>query len=86
MSDGRDARDVLRAWIAERVRGLEPAELRDDTALFENRYLTSPHVPELILLLERLRGDFIDIESLQPGDFRDIDTIAARFLAPEPSR
>ena len=75
--------DELRAWIGERVRGIDPGELTDTTPLFEERYLTSPHVPELLLLLERLRGDFIDIESLQPGDFRDIETIASRFLPAE---
>jgi hypothetical protein len=32
---------------------------------------------------ERLRGHPIDADRLQPGDFRDIQTIAARFLAPD---
>jgi len=37
------------------------------------------HLPELLLLLERLRGEPIDVEDLRPGDFRDIDTLVLRF-------
>jgi hypothetical protein len=54
-------------------------EITDRTALFEQRHLRSVHLPELLLLLERLRGAPIDVESLSAGDFRDIDTIVTRF-------
>jgi hypothetical protein len=72
--------DALREWVASKARDLPPTGLTDDLPLLEGRYLTSLHVPELILLLERLRGQAIDVEQLRPGDFRDIATIAARFL------
>ena len=36
------------------------------------------------ILLEELRdGQPIDVRRLQPGDFRDIDTLVDRFLTPE---
>jgi hypothetical protein len=72
--------DILREWVAAKARDLPPTGLTDDLPLLEGRHLTSLHVPELILLLERLRGRVIDVEQLRPGDFRDISTIVARFL------
>jgi hypothetical protein len=75
----------LRAWIVTRARDLPPDGLTDDLPLLAGRHLTSLHIPELILLLERLRRAPIDVEQLQSGDFRDVTTIRARFLddAPE---
>jgi hypothetical protein len=75
---------ALRAWIAQRAGGLPPEGLTDDLPLLEGRHLTSLHIPELILLLERLSGAAIDVQRLQPGDFRDVATIARQFL-PEPA-
>jgi hypothetical protein len=74
------ARAQLRAWVADNARGIDPAELSDATALFEQRLLTSLQFPELILLIERLSGHLIDVTALAPGDFRDIDTIMERFV------
>jgi len=72
--------DALRAWVLSKARDLPPEGLTDDLPLLAGRHLTSLHIPELILLLERLRGEAIDVERLQAGDFRDIQSIAARFL------
>lgn len=70
----------LRGWVASKARDLPPQGLTDDLPLLEGRHLTSLHIPELILLLERLRREPIDVERLQAGDFRDLRTIADRFL------
>lgn len=72
--------DELRAWIVTRARDLPPDCLTDDLPLLAGRHLTSLHIPELILLLERLRRAPIDVEQLQSGDFQDVATIRARFL------
>lgn len=68
-------RAELRAW----VRAKAGADVCDQTQIFSERTLRSVHVPELLLLLERLRGAPIDVEDLRPGDFKDIDTLVARF-------
>jgi hypothetical protein len=82
MSPGAPAAvDALRAWVASKAKDLPEQGLTDDLPLLEGRHLTSLHIPELILLLERLRGEAIDIDRLGAGDFRDIQTIAARFLS-----
>lgn len=77
--------DQLRAWISSRASDLPPSGLTDDLPLLTGRHLTSLHIPELILLLERLRRRPIDVESLNAGDFADVATIAARFLDAEPA-
>ncbi|MFX4293300.1 hypothetical protein [Streptomyces bohaiensis] len=72
--------DQVRNWVTARARDLPPGGLTDDLPLWEGRHLTSLHLPELILLLERLRRRPVDVEELTAGDFRDITTIAATFL------
>jgi hypothetical protein len=76
----------LREWILTKSGGLDPATLTDTTPLFADRYLRSVHLPELILLLERLRGAPIEVEELGEGDFRDIDTLIAKFVRPAERR
>ncbi|SOJ56364.1 hypothetical protein MSIMFB_03841 [Mycobacterium simulans] len=80
-----EIREALRRWVLTRATGLEPVKLTDQTPLFEERHVRSVHLPELLLLLERLRGAPIDVEDLRPGDFRDIDTLIRRFGAPQGS-
>ena len=72
----------MRAWVLEKNPDLGPGWLSDQTPLLAGGYLRSVHLPELILLLERLRGAPIDVEKLGSGDFRDIDTIVAGFAVP----
>jgi hypothetical protein len=68
-------RAELRTWII----GKGGVQVTDQTKIFTERVLRSVHVPELLLLMERLRGTPIDVEQLRPADFRDIDTLVARF-------
>jgi hypothetical protein len=82
MLSEEEARDQIRAWVLSKAKLDEPDELTDQTPLFSTRHLTSLHVPELLLLLERLRREPIDPADLGPGDFRDIATIARRFCSP----
>ncbi len=77
------ASEAVRAWVRSKARSPAPELIRDTTPLFEERYLTSLHVPDLLLLLERLRGEPIDATKLRPGDFHDIATIVRRFCSPE---
>jgi hypothetical protein len=80
MRSEQEIRAGLRAWVLDKCKGLEAAELTGRTALFEQRYLRSVHLPELLLLIEKLTATPVDVENLQPGDFRDLDTIVERFV------
>lgn len=73
----QEFRAELRAW----VRAKAGVDVTDQTQIFAERTLRSVHLPELLLLMERLRGAPIDVDNLRPGDFRDIDTMVARFGA-----
>jgi hypothetical protein len=73
-------RSELRSFVLAKTREPRPpADLTDQTPLLADRWLRSVHLPELLLLMERLRGAPIDVENLKAGDFRDIDTLVARF-------
>jgi hypothetical protein len=71
-------RETLRSWVQSKAKS-DHGALTDSTPLFEERRLRSLHLPELLLLLEGLRGEPIDTDDLRPGDFRDIDTLVSRF-------
>lgn len=79
MVSEQEAKDTIRSWAISRAKSPAPDQIDDTTPLFADRHLTSLHVPELLLLLERLRGEPIDPEGLLPGDFRDVSTIVKRF-------
>ncbi|MCZ4119629.1 hypothetical protein [Streptomyces sp. H39-S7] len=79
MPSDQEIRDRIRAWVLTKAPDLSAADLTDRTPLFEERHLRSVHLPELLLLLERLRASPIDVEDLRPGDFRDIRTMVDRF-------
>ena len=74
------SRQRLREWILSTSGRIARHELRDDTALFENRIITSLQVMDLIVFVESLREKPLDVERLAPGSFRDIDTICRSFL------
>lgn len=82
MLSEQEARDTIRAWVTSKAKPGEAGQIDDTALLFADRHLTSVHVPELLLLLERLRGESIDPTALGPGDFRDINTIVRRFCTP----
>lgn len=79
MRSDADLRTAVRVFVAQRSQNLP---IDDDTPLFTLRILRSVHLPELIILLERLRGAPIDVERLAQGDFESIDTIVRRFGTP----
>lgn len=79
MRSDEEIRSQLRAFVRQRAKGLE---ITDTTPLFSVRVLRSVHLPELILLLERLRGAPIDVERLWPGDLDTIDVMVERFGSP----
>lgn len=80
----RDVRAALRDWIVRTSGRIGAEALRDDTPILEQRILTSLHVLELILFLERLTGRPIDVQRLRPGAFRDVDSIC-RLVAAGPA-
>jgi hypothetical protein len=84
--DTPDPRTALRDWVAARNDEVTATEDLDRVALFEQRVLTSLHLPELILLIERLTGAPVDATALRAEDIHSIDAIVAAWFSPEPVR
>jgi hypothetical protein len=85
MPSETELRGELRSWVLARSGNAERAKsavLTDQTPLFTERWLRSIHLPDLILTIERLTGQLVDVESLAPGDFKDIETLVGRFGQP----
>ena len=76
MRSETEIRAELRTYVA---RHAGDVAFTDQTALFSVRVLRSIHLPELIMLVERLRGAPIDVEQLRIGDFDSIDAMLTRF-------
>ena len=75
----------LASWVAERSKSARPEEISGETAILEQRLITSLQLMELILEIEGLSGRPVDVSRLRPGDFRDIDTIYTKFFAGRPA-
>lgn len=80
------ARATIRGCLAAVKPQLDVASLGDDTPLLDSRVISSFDLLELILHLEHARGAPITLEHLQPGSFRDVNTIARVFLLTEISQ
>jgi hypothetical protein len=76
MRSEAEIRAALRSFVQRQAKGVP---VTDQTPLFTQRVLRSVHLPELILMLERLRGAPVDVECLRQGDFDSIDAIVNRF-------
>jgi acyl carrier protein len=76
------ARAAVRWCLAAVKPQFDLSALEDDTPLLESRFITSFDLLELILYLEQARGAPITRDLLQPGSFRDVNTIARLFLGP----
>ncbi len=76
-----EVRLALRDWVRTHATVEVPETFDDHTSLIPTRYLTSLQIADLLLYVEELRGKSLDVASLRPGVFRDIDTVYATFLA-----
>ena len=75
-----NARAELRRWVVATSGKIQESELKDDTALLEQRIISSLHVADLVLFIEGLREAPIDIARMNGKTLRSIDTICATFL------
>jgi acyl carrier protein len=77
-----EIRGQLRDWIFNRAKN-KPKALTDDMPVLERGILTSLDIVELVLFVERLRGGVeVDVETLDPSAFRDVNSMFAAFFAP----
>lgn len=70
----------LKAWISRTHGNVTQQAIGDDTPIFRDGLLKSVQVPELILYIEELAQRPVDIEKIQPGAFRDVQSILHNFF------
>ena len=75
-----EIRQSLRDWIVKKNGKIKPEDLNDQTAIIEQRIISSLQVMDLIFFLEQLSGNQIEVDDLKPGVFRDIDSIYRNFF------
>jgi acyl carrier protein len=79
MNYAEQVKAELRAWIQSQCKRVESPLIENDTAILEQGLVSSLQLMDLILFIEEHSGRGVDIDSLKPGAFRNIDTIFARF-------
>ncbi|MFL6163353.1 MAG: acyl carrier protein [Jatrophihabitantaceae bacterium] len=76
--------DQVSGWL--RARHPDAAEIDPDYDLIDNRLIDSMALLEFIILIERLAGRPIEVETIDIDDFRSLNQIQrAFFAAPEPT-
>ena len=80
MMSETEIKESLKQWIADKNGKVQACDLRGDTPVIEQRIISSLQIMDLILYLEKLRGVSIEVESLKPGVFKNIDAIYENFF------
>lgn len=75
-----EIKHALGAWVKKVSRKPEAASVTDETPLIESRLITSLQIMELILEIERLKGQPFELRNLKPGVFNTINSIYATFF------
>ena len=75
-----EIRKELRGWILDRASAPEERLSRDELPILEEGLLSSLDIVEFILFIESLRGEEVDIESIEPEVFSNINTLYEAFF------
>lgn len=77
----QEIRSKLRQWIVKHAKTAPRSELSDQTLILEEGILSSLDIAEFVLYIESLRGEEVDVESLEPKVFANIDALYSSFFA-----
>ncbi|HEY9869235.1 MAG TPA: hypothetical protein V6D08_08725 [Candidatus Obscuribacterales bacterium] len=80
MKTEAEIRLALRQWVLKNSNKISAEDLGDDTAIIEQRIITSLQIMDLILFIETLTNCPIEVDSLKPGTFRNLNTIYKGFF------
>ena len=75
-----EIRSQLRGWILERASASEDRLESDELPILDEGLLSSLDIVEFILFIESLRGDEVDIESIEPEVFTNINSLYQAFF------
>jgi acyl carrier protein len=80
MKTEQEIKEELRQWVLKKSKKVTEADLNFETHLLESRILSSLHVMELILEVERIKGSRFNLKNIKPGAFNSIDSIYTSFF------
>ncbi len=72
----------LKDWIIDRSKiPVTDGQLKDDTPIIDDGYLSSLDIVEFILYIESLLGEELDMDELEPEMFVSTNTMYETFFA-----
>ena len=71
----------LKSWILKKNNKIKSEDLNDETLLLESRIISSLHIMELILEIEKLKGSRLNLKNIKPGVFKSVNAIYDAFFA-----
>jgi hypothetical protein len=74
------ARETLRSFILSHNPGIAAEDVDDHTPLIQRRLLTSVQLLDLLVLVESIRQRPVDVQTMSPSAFTDIDSMVRTFL------
>ncbi|MFL5815616.1 MAG: hypothetical protein ACJ763_18745 [Bdellovibrionia bacterium] len=80
MKTESEIKTEIREWVLKTNKKITAAELTDDMHLIEKRIISSLHIMELILLIEKIKASRFDLKAIKPGAFNSIDSIYKSFF------
>jgi len=80
MKTEQEIKENLKAWIVKKNPKIKSEDLTNETLLMESRIISSLHIMELILEIEKLRGSKFNIKNIKPGVFQSVNSIYQAFF------
>jgi acyl carrier protein len=80
MKNEHEIKEQLRQWVLKKNNKITDADLTLETGLLEKRIISSLHIMELILEVERIKGSKFNLKNIKPGSFNNINSIYSSFF------
>lgn len=80
MREEAEIRAALREWIVRRAQASADRVLQDNTPILAPGLLSSLDVVELILFIESLRGEEVEVDSIEPEALTDVNSLYDTFF------
>jgi acyl carrier protein len=81
MKNSEEIKSDLRNWILKKNGKIKSQDLTNETKLLEARIISSLHIMELILEIEKMKGAKLNLKKMKPGVFGSVNSIYEAFFA-----
>jgi acyl carrier protein len=84
MKSEAEIKESLKAWVLKKNPKMQSTEIDFDTHLLATRIISSLHIMEVILEIEKIKGEKFNLKNLKPGVFNSINSIYSAFFEKAP--